>query len=68
MSVHTLELELETGRLKVLDAEKFPILRHWYLVYRQGKRLSPTAQEFRDYVLSFGDETRQATNIVSQSA
>ena len=54
VSIHTLELEMETGRLIVLDAENFPILRHWYLVHRQGKRLSPVAQAFHDYVLSFG--------------
>jgi DNA-binding transcriptional LysR family regulator len=58
VSIHTLELELETGRIKILDAENFPILRHWYLVYRTGKRLSPTAHAFRDYVLSYGKESR----------
>lgn len=51
VSIHTLELELETHRLVVLDAVNFPILRHWYLVYRKGKRLSPMAQAFRDFVL-----------------
>ena len=62
VSVHTLELELETGRLVILDADNFPILRHWYLVYRQGKRLSPVAHAFRDYVLSFGNESRSNAN------
>lgn len=52
VSIHTLELELETKRLKILDAESFPILRHWYVVYRQGKRLSPVAQAFREFVLN----------------
>lgn len=51
-SMQTLELELETGRLAVLDVEGFPILRHWYVVHRRGKRLSPVAQAFKDYVLS----------------
>lgn len=51
-SMHTLELELETGRLALLDVEGFPILRHWYVVHRRGKRLSPVAQAFKDYVLS----------------
>ncbi len=49
-SVHTLALELETKRLVILDVEDFPILRHWYVVYRKGKRLSPVAQAFREYV------------------
>ena len=50
-SIHTLELELETGRLVLLDVEGFPIVRHWYLVSRKGKRLSPTAQAFKTFVL-----------------
>ena len=39
MSIHTLELELEAGRLVILDVEGFPIQRHWYLVTCTGKRL-----------------------------
>ncbi|MEN8176873.1 MAG: LysR substrate-binding domain-containing protein, partial [Pseudomonadota bacterium] len=52
VSVHTLDLELETKRLVVLDVETFPILRHWYVVHCRGKRLPPVAQAFRDYLLS----------------
>lgn len=52
VSIHTLALELQLGCLTVLDVENFPILRHWYLVHRAGKRLSPVAQAFRDFVLS----------------
>ncbi len=51
VSMHTIELELETQRLVVLDVEGFPILRQWYLVYRKGKRLSPIAEAFRSFVL-----------------
>ncbi|MDH5632301.1 MAG: LysR family transcriptional regulator [Gammaproteobacteria bacterium] len=54
VSIHTLTLELETRRLAILDAQSFPILRHWYVVHRQGKRLSPAAMAFRDYVLTEG--------------
>jgi LysR family transcriptional regulator, low CO2-responsive transcriptional regulator len=52
VSLHTIELELETGRLKVLDVEGFPLERQWHLVYRKGKRLSPAARAFRDFVVS----------------
>lgn len=51
-SIHTLELELETGRLVVLDVEDFPIRRQWYLVSRKGKRLSVVAEAFREFVLN----------------
>ncbi len=52
VSLHTIELELETRRLVTLDVEGFPDRRQWYLVYRRGKRLSPAASAFRDFVLS----------------
>jgi len=51
VSLHTLEMELEMKRLVVLDVEAFPILRHWYIVHRKGKRLSPLAQAFKEFVL-----------------
>lgn len=54
VSLHTLELELETKRLVILDVEGFPIIRHWYLVHRKDKRLSPITQAFKNFVLSEG--------------
>ena len=51
VSIHTLELELETGRLAILNVENFPIIRHWHIVQRSGKRLSPVAQAFKQFVL-----------------
>ena len=52
VSIHTLELELELNRVAIIKAEGFPILRHWYIVYRKGKRLSPIANAFRDFVIN----------------
>jgi len=52
VSHHTLELELETHRLVVLDVDQFPIMRQWYLVHRRGKRLSPIARGFREFILN----------------
>lgn len=46
-----IELELETGRLVILDAEHFPIVRHWYIVHRKNKRLSGAAQAFKKFLL-----------------
>ncbi len=62
VSIHTLALELEARRLAVLDVEHFPILRHWYVVHRAGKRLSPVARAFRDFVLG------EAAGIVAEVA
>jgi len=52
VSVHTIELELETHRLCILDVEDFPIQRNWYILQRKGKRLSPAAVAFREFVLN----------------
>ncbi|SES66256.1 DNA-binding transcriptional regulator, LysR family [Nitrosomonas marina] len=51
VSLHTVELELETQRLKVLDVQGFPIPRFWHVVIRKNKRLSALAQTFRDFLL-----------------
>jgi DNA-binding transcriptional LysR family regulator len=56
VSIHTMELELETKRLQVLDVEDFPIRRYWYIVQRKGKRLSPAAQAFKTFVLQHARE------------
>lgn len=61
VSHHTLELELETRRLVILDASPFPIMRQWFIVHREGKRLSPAAAAFRHYVLE------KATNILQEN-
>ena len=54
VSAHTVELELEAGRLVSLDVQHFPLVRQWYVCYRRGKRLSPTAQVFLDFVIKEG--------------
>ena len=51
LSQQTLEMELALQRLVVLPVEDFPIMRHWYLVHRADKRLSPVAQAFKQFVL-----------------
>jgi len=56
VSAHTLELELETKRLCILDVKDFPIRRHWYVIQRKGKRLSPVAQEFKTFVLEQAEQ------------
>ena len=51
LSRATIEQELELKRLVVLDVAEFPIMRHWYVVHRRGKRLSGAAEAFRDFML-----------------
>lgn len=52
VSLHTVALELETRRLAILDVDSFPIMRHWFVVHRQNKRLLPVAAGFKDFLLN----------------
>ncbi|HIJ22145.1 MAG: LysR family transcriptional regulator [Gammaproteobacteria bacterium] len=54
VSIHTIQLELKAGVLRVLEVDDLPIRRQWHLVYRKGKRLSPVADSFRQFVLDEG--------------
>jgi DNA-binding transcriptional LysR family regulator len=51
VSKHTLEWELSLQRLAILDVESFPIVRHWYLVHRQGKRFTAVMTAFKRLVI-----------------
>ncbi len=61
LSRHTLALEGTNGQLTILDVEKFPIERHWYAVYPNGKQLSVVAQTFLEYMLTQGKQISENT-------
>lgn len=52
LSLHSIELELETKRLAILNVEHFPLLRHWFVAHRSNKRLSGAALAFKDFLLT----------------
>ena len=52
LSLHSIELELETRRLVTLDVEHFPLLRHWFVAHRSNKRLSSAAIAFKEFLLN----------------
>jgi DNA-binding transcriptional LysR family regulator len=51
LSKHSIELELETKRLVILDVEHFPLVRHWFVAHRTSKRLSSAALAFKQFLL-----------------
>jgi DNA-binding transcriptional LysR family regulator len=51
LSLNSIELELETGRLVMLNVEHFPLLRHWFVAHRTQKRLSSAAVAFKEFLL-----------------
>ena len=60
VSLHIVQSELASGELCVLDVQGFPLMRQWYLVRREGKRPSPAARAFSEFVLS---EAKQAAQL-----
>jgi len=56
VSLHTIEMELALKRLVVLNVEDFPIVRHWHIVHRNGKRFAAIPEAFKNYVLDHAKE------------
>jgi DNA-binding transcriptional LysR family regulator len=50
MSIHALAFD-QAGQFAVLDAEGFPIRRHWYVVYPSSRPPSLVARAFLDFLL-----------------
>lgn len=61
LSQHAVMLELETGTLKLLDIEDFPVKRHWYVAHLTEKKLSLVARTFLEFLLN------NASEVISQS-
>jgi DNA-binding transcriptional LysR family regulator len=60
ISRHTIDLELQTQRLAILDVRGTPVIREWHVAHLAKKRLSPTASAFKAFVLSHGRELLRA--------
>jgi LysR family transcriptional regulator, low CO2-responsive transcriptional regulator len=52
VSLHTVNLELATGRLICLDIQGFPVMRQWHLVHRRHKRFGTAGQALADFILT----------------
>ncbi len=50
-----LDMELETGRLAILDVEGFPIVRQWRIVHLKDKNLPATASAFKMFLIQHAD-------------
>jgi len=59
VALHTIKLELEAGKLIILNVENFPLERHWHLVSRKGRRLSHAAIEFQTFILESASNYQQ---------
>jgi LysR family transcriptional regulator, low CO2-responsive transcriptional regulator len=54
ISAHTIAAEVSDRRLVCLDIQGLPIIRHWYVIHRTDRELSPVARAFHDFVAERG--------------
>ncbi len=54
ISAHTIALEVEIGRLAVLDVVDTPVLRQWFIVRRADRALSPAIGAFESFASQSG--------------
>ena len=54
LSAHTIEMEIDTGRLAVLDVVGLPIVRTWYVVHLTERRLMPGTRALCEFLTSEG--------------
>jgi DNA-binding transcriptional LysR family regulator len=54
LSAHTISMERHARSLVVLDVQGFPLMRNWYVVHRENKRLPPVAVAFKRFLLDDG--------------
>jgi DNA-binding transcriptional LysR family regulator len=54
LSLHTVGLELTTRKLAVLRVTGTPVMRDWFVIHRERKRLSPAAEAFKDFLARQG--------------
>jgi DNA-binding transcriptional LysR family regulator len=50
MPIIGLKNDLDLGKLKILEADGLPIVSNWRLIWLKGKKLSPVASSFLDYI------------------
>ncbi|WP_321793428.1 LysR family transcriptional regulator [Caballeronia sp. J97] len=68
LSAHTISMELQMGKLAVLDIEGFPVMLNWFVVHRNNKRLPPVALAFKQFLIEEGAAQIEAiTQIVAKT-
>lgn len=56
ISAHTVAVEIETGRLVILNVAGLPVIRQWFVVRRSDKVLLPPAQSLLEFLGSEGSK------------
>ena len=59
LSLHSMTIEGPAGPLGIVNAEQFPIMRQWNIVYPVDRRLSLVASAFLDFAIGEKETIRQ---------
>lgn len=54
ISAHTVSMEVETGRLVILDVAGLPIRRQWFSINRSDRTMSPAMIAFEEFLIEKG--------------
>lgn len=65
LSKNAIEQEGSEGGLVILDAEGFPIIRHWHLIFLKKKQLSVIARSFAEFLYREQGERCAFPDVVS---
>lgn len=56
LSVHCIELELETKRLVTLNVAGFPLMKSWHVAHLSNKTLSSAAEAFKQFMIAHSQD------------
>ena len=60
MPIIGLKNELDNGSLVLLNVTGLPILTNWRLIWLRGKKMSPVAKSFLEYIRTNKEEIKQS--------
>jgi DNA-binding transcriptional LysR family regulator len=63
ISAHTIEQELQLGRLAILDVEGMPITKQWFAVSRLDRSMSPAMEAFNGFLTQNGAACLPAVDV-----
>jgi len=52
LSKFSIKSELQSGEIRVLDVEGFPLVNTWQVIWRKGRNFSPAARTFLEFLKS----------------
>lgn len=66
ISAHTVAMEVEADRLRVLDVEGLPVRREWYSVVRADRAVTPAIEAFLAFLADHGASHLPAAAVCSR--